>query len=338
MSQVINQVDDEEVDHLDANAINAAYIAYRDQLGGFPPDDEELSAEQLTTLSSLYKSGRAPYTDMAIWGPFQHRIQKKIKLKGLRFIHIERWICTHWALWSSWLWELERMLHGADHTIEAGRLWENDPAISWPVRKGMLGHHLPSRRQSQAWASWEDSSTRTRSLRISQTFRPLTPIWPKPSLGMGLEGVGRGLHLLEQGSRRAIYALPCKDRQPHVTSGRRRPDCQGVQSSISIRGGTNFKASNGGQSTLQETEGPRRQSAPHRWGWHVHTQPKRHGVVQVVSDRRMHWEGHPWELFSQSQPSTPVLEMPVWTTWCKQMPQRYTEAAESRTPEGEEQR
>ena len=85
MSQVINQVDDEEVDHLDANAINAAYIAYRDQLGGFPPDDEELSAEQLTTLSSLYKSGRAPYTDMAIWGPFQHRIQKKIKLKGLGF-------------------------------------------------------------------------------------------------------------------------------------------------------------------------------------------------------------------------------------------------------------
>ena len=81
MSQVINQVDDEEVDFLDANKANEAYKAYKKQLGGFPPDDEELSSEQPSTLAAFYKSGRAPYTDLAIWGPFQHRLQRKIKLK-----------------------------------------------------------------------------------------------------------------------------------------------------------------------------------------------------------------------------------------------------------------
>lgn len=85
MAQIINQVDDEEVDQLDAQTVAAAYKAYKNQLGDYPPDDEELSAEQLTTLSALYKSGRAPYVDMAIWGPFQLRIQNKIRLKGMRF-------------------------------------------------------------------------------------------------------------------------------------------------------------------------------------------------------------------------------------------------------------
>ena len=85
MSHVINQADEEEVDILDQAAINAAYQKYVDKTGGYPPEDEELSAEQLTTLHSLFKSNRVPYTDMAVWGPFQHRIQKKIKLKGVRF-------------------------------------------------------------------------------------------------------------------------------------------------------------------------------------------------------------------------------------------------------------
>lgn len=86
MSHIIDQVDDEEVDPLSQQQIADAYRAHKRQLGGPPPDDEELSAEQLTTLHALFRSGRAPYVDMAIWGPFQLRIQKKIKLKGTRFI------------------------------------------------------------------------------------------------------------------------------------------------------------------------------------------------------------------------------------------------------------
>ena len=43
-----------------------------------------MSAEQLATLHALFTSGRVPYTDFAVWGPFQHRIQRKLKLKGVR--------------------------------------------------------------------------------------------------------------------------------------------------------------------------------------------------------------------------------------------------------------
>ena len=85
MAMVINQADDEEVDNLDQVAITQAYKTYRERVGGFPLDDEELSGEQLSTLYALFKPNRAPYTDMAVWGPFQHRIQKKIKMKGMRF-------------------------------------------------------------------------------------------------------------------------------------------------------------------------------------------------------------------------------------------------------------
>ena len=43
------------------------------------------SAEQITSLYAFFKSGWTPYVDMAIWGPFQHRIRRKIKMKGVRF-------------------------------------------------------------------------------------------------------------------------------------------------------------------------------------------------------------------------------------------------------------
>ena len=85
LSQVINQADDHEIEAMDSTAISRAYATYQNKVGGFPPDDEELSQEQLATLNHLLQSGRTPYVDMAIWGPFQHRIQKKIKMKGMRF-------------------------------------------------------------------------------------------------------------------------------------------------------------------------------------------------------------------------------------------------------------
>eukprot|EP00435_Cladocopium_sp_Y103_P028948 s1750_g7.t1 len=84
MAQVINQTDEEEIEPLDQAAVNQAYAVYQMKTGGFPPEDEELSAEQLTTLDSLFKAGRVPYTDMAIWGPYHVRLVKKIKMKGVR--------------------------------------------------------------------------------------------------------------------------------------------------------------------------------------------------------------------------------------------------------------
>ena len=82
LSSVINQTDDMEVDILDEVAITDAYARYSKKIGAAPAPDQELSSEQLTTLHALFQSGRAPYTDMAVWGPYHHRLAKKIRLKA----------------------------------------------------------------------------------------------------------------------------------------------------------------------------------------------------------------------------------------------------------------
>ena len=84
ISSVINQDDGLEIDILDMNTINYAYAKYVEKIGAFPRGDEELSTEQLSSIHSLFKSGRAPYCDFAIWGPHHHRLQKKIPLKGVK--------------------------------------------------------------------------------------------------------------------------------------------------------------------------------------------------------------------------------------------------------------
>ncbi|CAK0891828.1 unnamed protein product [Prorocentrum cordatum] len=84
MAGTINQTDDTEVDISDEHAIKIAYKNYHDRIGAFPPAEEELSKEQLSTLWEAFRSGGAPYTDMAVWGPHHHRIQKKIRLRGVK--------------------------------------------------------------------------------------------------------------------------------------------------------------------------------------------------------------------------------------------------------------
>ena len=84
LSAVINQDDDYDVDILDESTVANAYAKYTKRIGAFPRPEEELSQEQLTGLHSLFKSGRAPYVDMAVWGPYHHRLQRKRRLKGVR--------------------------------------------------------------------------------------------------------------------------------------------------------------------------------------------------------------------------------------------------------------
>ncbi|CAK0806401.1 unnamed protein product [Prorocentrum cordatum] len=84
MAGAINQTDDTEVDILDEQAIKNAYMNYHDRIGAFPLAGEELSRERQCTVWEAFRSGGAPYTDMAVWGPHLHRIQKKIKLRGVK--------------------------------------------------------------------------------------------------------------------------------------------------------------------------------------------------------------------------------------------------------------
>ena len=84
MASVINQGDDNEVDILDTNAITQAYAEYKAKTGTYPSEDEELSVEQISGLKDIFDNNRPPYTDFAVFGPYHHRIQKKIKMKGIR--------------------------------------------------------------------------------------------------------------------------------------------------------------------------------------------------------------------------------------------------------------
>ena len=56
LSFVINQVDDLEVDVLDDTAIEAAYVRCTKRIAALPPDDQELTSQQLTLFHSLLQS------------------------------------------------------------------------------------------------------------------------------------------------------------------------------------------------------------------------------------------------------------------------------------------
>ena len=84
MASVINQGDDNEAELMDSAAITAAYAEYKSKTGAFPSEDEELSIEQLSGLKALFEASRPPYCDFAVFGPYHHRIQKKIKMNGIK--------------------------------------------------------------------------------------------------------------------------------------------------------------------------------------------------------------------------------------------------------------
>ena len=84
LSAVVNQDDECDVDILDEVTVANAYARYTKRIGAFPRAEEELSQEQLSGLHALFKSGRAPYVDMAVWGPYHHRLERKRRLSGVR--------------------------------------------------------------------------------------------------------------------------------------------------------------------------------------------------------------------------------------------------------------
>ena len=63
--------------------MEAYYAVYRKLMGHDPRPEEDITAEQLSGLKALFTSGAAPYVDLAIWGPFGQRTQRKLKLSGL---------------------------------------------------------------------------------------------------------------------------------------------------------------------------------------------------------------------------------------------------------------
>jgi len=87
MSTVIDQASDREIAPMAAIEIAASYAAYRNKMGHDPRPEEDISEDQLAGLRALFDSGAAPYVDLAIWGPYGHRTQRKLKLSGLVLGH-----------------------------------------------------------------------------------------------------------------------------------------------------------------------------------------------------------------------------------------------------------
>ena len=83
LATVIDQASDREIPPLGDDAVEKFYEVFRDRMGHNPRPEEDITPEQLAGLQALFESGAAPYVDLSIWGPFGHRIQRKLKLSGM---------------------------------------------------------------------------------------------------------------------------------------------------------------------------------------------------------------------------------------------------------------
>ena len=83
LATCVDQANDMEATLMTPDEKVAAYDRYKTSQGDVPRPEEDLTDEQLAGLRALYRSGQVPYVDLAVWGPFGRRIQKKLKLSGL---------------------------------------------------------------------------------------------------------------------------------------------------------------------------------------------------------------------------------------------------------------
>ena len=121
LATVADQANDNEVSTLSDSEVAEAYKRYQDLTGGPPAPHEELTLEQLTALAALLAAQAPPYVDFSVWGPFGHRIQKKVKLNGLTLsasgeLHpVELYGPSDFATWDSCfrVWRTGMLMLGA---------------------------------------------------------------------------------------------------------------------------------------------------------------------------------------------------------------------------------
>ena len=84
LSQILKQGDDTEIDILPETSIAVGHGRWEAAFGpGKRPAEEcECTKEQLSAVKHLLDCDCVPYVDFAIWGPFGHRIERKLRLTG----------------------------------------------------------------------------------------------------------------------------------------------------------------------------------------------------------------------------------------------------------------
>ena len=210
-----DETDDMEVDILDDVAITAAYARYSKKIGAAPPPDQELSSEQLTTLCALFQSGRAPHTDMAVWGPYHHRLAKKIRLKGVRLNSVGEIVPVE--INGPPDFEAWRESYGA---FKTGRIMFGQ--IS-PARLDLHEHHIRSYHERYGcWALLYQADARA-CLELAERLRRQgkeekdaavaagdSRFRSQDALGVGLEHAGQGSLALAPRVGGASFAYPCQ--------------------------------------------------------------------------------------------------------------------------------
>eukprot|EP00435_Cladocopium_sp_Y103_P033053 s1409_g8.t1 len=85
MTAVASQVDDTEVSLMEESELVKLYKEYERVYGPNerPPKDSEPTSEQISAIAHLLDSGLPPFADFAIFGPYGHRIERKVKLSGM---------------------------------------------------------------------------------------------------------------------------------------------------------------------------------------------------------------------------------------------------------------
>lgn len=84
LSAILSQVDESEAKVLSEKDLVAAYMRYSVIYGDQerPSKESEPTLEQLSAMHHVVSQGHPPYCDFAIWGPYGHRVAKKLKLSG----------------------------------------------------------------------------------------------------------------------------------------------------------------------------------------------------------------------------------------------------------------
>eukprot|EP00972_Heterocapsa_arctica_P090294 13319741-Heterocapsa_arctica.AAC.1 len=77
ISNTVDQLYDEEIDVVPVTVLQAAYDVFSAKLGGVPAEDEDVTAEQFSSVRHLILSNRPPYADFAVFGPFGQRLRRK---------------------------------------------------------------------------------------------------------------------------------------------------------------------------------------------------------------------------------------------------------------------
>ena len=86
MKELIDQISLDECETLSDAAIAAMFARYEAVFGAEekPSKDKEPTAEQLSAFDYLLKSGVNPYCDFGVFGPYGHRMLKKVRLTGTK--------------------------------------------------------------------------------------------------------------------------------------------------------------------------------------------------------------------------------------------------------------